>query len=413
MSGARPRQVPVPHRAARAGARPRARRRREPRQRQADQGEPRRRRAARRRVVLLLRRLGRQARLRRASAPNPRALGVAAQVIPWNFPLLMLAWKIAPALAAGNTVVLKPAETTPLTALHLRRDPAAGRPAAGRRQHRHRRGRHGRGAGAASGCRQGRLHRLDRRSAARSPRRSRAPTRRSRSSSAARPRTSSSTTRRSTRRSRASSTASSSTRATSAARAAGCSCRRTIHDEVVDRLKHAALDAAPRRPARQEHRHRRDQLARAARAHPRAQPTSARRRAPSAGRADCVIPENGFWFAPTIFTNVQTSSPHRPRGDLRAGAVGADLPHPRRGDREGEQHARTACRPASGATRARRSSPSPTSCAPASSGRTPSTASTRRAPFGGYKESGYGREGGRHGLAAYLQGQPRAMSQAT
>ncbi|MBY8871499.1 aldehyde dehydrogenase family protein [Micromonospora sp. PLK6-60] len=48
---------------------------------------------------------------------NPKALGVAAQVIPWNFPLLMLAWKIAPALAAGNTVVLKPAETTPLTAL--------------------------------------------------------------------------------------------------------------------------------------------------------------------------------------------------------------------------------------------------------------------------------------------------------
>lgn len=48
---------------------------------------------------------------------NPQPIGVAAQVIPWNFPLLMLAWKIAPALAAGNTVVLKPAETTPLTAL--------------------------------------------------------------------------------------------------------------------------------------------------------------------------------------------------------------------------------------------------------------------------------------------------------
>ncbi|HWF74875.1 MAG TPA: aldehyde dehydrogenase family protein [Solirubrobacteraceae bacterium] len=48
-------------------------------------------------------------------APAPH--GVAAQIIPWNFPLLMLAWKIAPALAAGNTVVLKPAETTPLTAL--------------------------------------------------------------------------------------------------------------------------------------------------------------------------------------------------------------------------------------------------------------------------------------------------------
>ncbi|MHB8589006.1 MAG: aldehyde dehydrogenase family protein [Candidatus Dormibacteraceae bacterium] len=51
--------------------------------------------------------------------PNrkPRPLGVAGQVIPWNFPLLMLSWKIAPALAAGNTVVLKPAETTPLSAM--------------------------------------------------------------------------------------------------------------------------------------------------------------------------------------------------------------------------------------------------------------------------------------------------------
>ncbi len=51
--------------------------------------------------------------------PNrrPKPVGVAGQIIPWNFPLLMLAWKIAPAIACGNTVVLKPAETTPLTAL--------------------------------------------------------------------------------------------------------------------------------------------------------------------------------------------------------------------------------------------------------------------------------------------------------
>ncbi len=48
---------------------------------------------------------------------QPRPYGVAGQIVPWNFPLLMLAWKIAPALATGNTVVLKPAETTPLTAL--------------------------------------------------------------------------------------------------------------------------------------------------------------------------------------------------------------------------------------------------------------------------------------------------------
>jgi aldehyde dehydrogenase (NAD+) len=46
-----------------------------------------------------------------------RPIGVAGQIIPWNFPLLMVAWKVAPALACGNTVVLKPAETTPLTAL--------------------------------------------------------------------------------------------------------------------------------------------------------------------------------------------------------------------------------------------------------------------------------------------------------
>src|SRR5690606_41892745 len=48
-----------------------------------------------------------------------RPLGVVGQIIPWNFPLLMLAWKIAPALAMGNTLVLKPAEYTPLTALRF------------------------------------------------------------------------------------------------------------------------------------------------------------------------------------------------------------------------------------------------------------------------------------------------------
>ena len=69
-----------------------------------------------------------------------RPLGVAAQVIPWNFPLLMLAWKIAPALAAGNTVVLKPASTTPAERAAVRRRLPPGRPAGRRRQHRHRPG---------------------------------------------------------------------------------------------------------------------------------------------------------------------------------------------------------------------------------------------------------------------------------
>ena len=68
------------------------------------------------------------------------------QIIPWNFPLLMLAWKIAPALAAGNTIVLKPAEFTPLTALCFAEIAARSGIAARRDQHRHRRRRDRRGA---------------------------------------------------------------------------------------------------------------------------------------------------------------------------------------------------------------------------------------------------------------------------
>src|SRR5205085_2076697 len=52
---------------------------------------------------------------------KPQPLGVCGQVIPWNFPLLMAAWKLVPALACGNTCVLKPAETTSITAMHLAR----------------------------------------------------------------------------------------------------------------------------------------------------------------------------------------------------------------------------------------------------------------------------------------------------
>ena len=67
-------------------------------------------------------------------------VGVAGQVIPWNFPLLMAAWKLAPALATGNVCILKPAETTPLTALLLARGMRRSRTPAGRREHRHRGG---------------------------------------------------------------------------------------------------------------------------------------------------------------------------------------------------------------------------------------------------------------------------------
>ena len=89
-------------------------------------------------------------------------VGVVGQVIPWNFPLLMLAWKLAPALALGNTVVLKPAEFTSLTALLFAETRGAGRLAGRRAQCRDRRGRDRRRPGRASRRRQDRLHRLDR-----------------------------------------------------------------------------------------------------------------------------------------------------------------------------------------------------------------------------------------------------------
>ena len=89
-------------------------------------------------------------------------VGVVGQIIPWNFPLLMAAWKLGPALACGCTVVLKPAEQTPLSALRLGELlQEAGLPGR-RRQHRHRLRRRGRGARRAPRRRQGRVHRLDR-----------------------------------------------------------------------------------------------------------------------------------------------------------------------------------------------------------------------------------------------------------
>ncbi len=90
-------------------------------------------------------------------------VGVCGQIIPWNFPLLMAAWKLAPALAAGNTVVLKPAEQTPVGAMELGLADSGGGLPRRRRQRRPRLRRdRRRGARLAPGHRQGRLHRLDR-----------------------------------------------------------------------------------------------------------------------------------------------------------------------------------------------------------------------------------------------------------
>ena len=268
---------------------------------------PRRRRPDRRRALLLLRRLGRQAayllRLR-----HRRPLGVAGQVIPWNFPLLMLAWKIAPALACGNTVVLKPAETTPLTALLLRRDLPAGRPAARRGQHRHRRRRHRRRRSSRTRTSTRSPSPARPTSARRSPAPSPARTRRSPSSSAARPPTSSSTTRRSTRPSRASSTASSSTRATSAAPARGCWCRSRSPTSVLARLKRRMATLRVGDPLDKNTDigaiNSAEQLAKIRELSDIGEAEGAERWSPP-----CELPDHGFWFPPTVFTGV--SQAHR------------------------------------------------------------------------------------------------------
>ena len=233
---------------------------------------------------------------------NPRPLGVAGQVIPWNFPLLMLAWKIAPALATGNTVVLKPAETTPLTRAVLRGHLPPGGPAQGRRQHPHRVRRRRaprwsrtrtstrspspapppsarrspatvagtRQEGHAGAGRQGREHRLRRR-----PDR---PGRRG-------------------HRQRHLLQPGPGLLRGFAAAGPGVDPRRG-----AGLAQAPAVHAAPRRPAGQEHRHRRDQLRRAAGPDHRAR----RRRGEAEGAERwspaCELPSAGYWFAPTLFT---------------------------------------------------------------------------------------------------------------
>ena len=90
-------------------------------------------------------------------------LGVVGLIVPWNFPLMIASWKVAPALAAGNTVVLKPAELTPLTALELERIALeAGLPEGVAERRRRARQRLRPAAGRAPRRGQDRLHRLDR-----------------------------------------------------------------------------------------------------------------------------------------------------------------------------------------------------------------------------------------------------------
>ena len=330
-----------------------------------------------------------------------KPLGVAAQIIPWNFPLLMLAWKIAPALAAGNTVVLKPASTTPLSALlfadvcrQADLPPGVVNIIAGARRDRD-------GAGrctpTSTRSRSPARPRSARRSSAASP----APTRRSRSSSAARPPTSCSTTRRSTRPSRASSTASTSTRARSAAPGRGCSSRsRSPTRSSTSSRTASRRSASATRSTRT----------------PTSAPSTRRassRRSPSSSQAGvdegaelyqppCDLPERGYYFRPTLFTNVAQS--HRIAREEIFGPVLSMLTF-RTPDEAVEKANNTVYGLSAGIWTDKGS-------------RILSMVSKMRAgvvwantfnrfdptsPFGGYKQSGFGREGGMHGLHAYVR----------
>ena len=341
--------------------------------------------------------------------PNPASLGVAAQVIPWNFPLMMLAWKIAPALAAGNTVVLKPAETTSLTALlfaeilqqadlpagvvniitgagstgqalvnhpGVNKVAFTGSTAVGRAIARSVAGSDkklslelgGKGANivfddapidqAVEGIVRGIFFNQGHVCCAGSR----------------------------------------------------LLVQESIHDDVIERLKRrmqtlrlgdpldkntdiGAINSA-------------EQLARIRELSDLGQQEGAER-----WSADCVIPENGFWFAPTIFTNVSTS--HRIAREEIFGPVLSVL---------------TFRNPAEAIAKANNTPYGLSAGIWSDKGsRILAVADKLRAgviwantfnqfdpssPFGGYKESGYGREGGRHGLAAYLKPAGRSGSRS-
>ncbi|SDS46612.1 aldehyde dehydrogenase family protein [Microterricola viridarii] len=331
---------------------------------------------------------------------NPASLGVAAQVIPWNFPLLMLAWKIAPALAAGNTVVIKPAETTSLSAMIFaeilqQADLPAGVVNIVT----------GAGETGSALVNHGDVNKV------------------------------AFTGSTAVGRMIARSTAGTDKRLTLelGGKAANivfddapidqaiegivngiffnqghvcCAGSRllvqeNIHDEVIDRLKARLSTLRLGDPLDKNTDigaiNSREQLERIRELSDIGEQEGAER-----WTADCAIPENGFWFAPTIFTNVSTSN--RIARDEVFGPVLSVL---------------TFRTPAEAIAKANNTPYGLSAGIWTDKGsRILAVADKLRAgviwantfnrfdpasPFGGYKESGYGREGGRHGLAAYLK----------
>ncbi|MDR7185588.1 MULTISPECIES: aldehyde dehydrogenase family protein [Microbacterium] len=332
---------------------------------------------------------------------DPKPLGVAGQVIPWNFPLLMLAWKIAPALAAGNTVVLKPAETTPLTALLFAEilqqadlPPGVVNIVTG---------------AGATGAALVRHPDIDKVAFTGST---------------------------AVGREIAKAVAGTDKKVTLelGGKAANiifedapieqaidgivtgiffnqgqvcCAGSRlvvqeSIHDEVVDRLKARLSTLRLGDPLDKNTDigaiNSLEQLNRVRELSRIGDEEGAER-----WTADCVIPDKGFWFAPTIFTNVQSS--HRIARDEIFGPVLSVLTF--RTPDEAIAKANNTPYGLSAGVWTEKGSRILAVADKLRAGVVWANTFNRfdpSSPFGGYKESGYGREGGRHGLAAYLKG---------
>ena len=176
----------------------------------------------------------------------------------------------------------------------------------------------------------------------------------------------------------------------------------SILEPLIGKLRAPPRDAPARRPARQEHRHRRDQLARPARSHPRSSWRAAEAEGAELFQPACELPDRGFWFPPTVFTNVAQS--FRIAQEEIFGPVLSVMTF--RTPSEAIEKANNTAYGLSAGVWTEKGSRILWMAERLRAGVVWANTFNRfdpASPFGGYKESGFGREGGRHGLEAYLR----------